>query len=111
MVEKINRKDHVKNGVLHRVKEERNILHTHNKEKDWPDCSHLAQGRPSKRRYSRNDLKKVTGIRGKRRKQLRDVLLETSRYCAVKDEALDRTLWRRRFGSNYGLVEDRLRDE
>jgi len=29
----------------------------------------------------------------------------------MKEEALDRTVWRRRFGRNYGLVEDRLRIE
>jgi len=58
MVEKISRQDHVKNGVLHRVNEARNILHTYNKKKDWLDWSHLAQGRPSKTRYSTNDNNK-----------------------------------------------------
>jgi len=40
MVEKISRKDYVKNGVLHRVNGERNILHTHNNQKD----GHISSG-------------------------------------------------------------------
>jgi hypothetical protein len=42
--------------------------------------------------------------RGRRRKQLLDVLKENRRYCKLKEEALDRTLWRTRFGSGYGPV-------
>jgi hypothetical protein len=36
----------------------------------------------------------VTWRRGKRRKQLLDDLKETKEYCKLKEEALDRNLWR-----------------
>jgi len=35
---------------------------------------------------------------GRRRKQLLDDLKKTGRYCKWKEEALDRTLWRTRYG-------------
>jgi hypothetical protein len=59
--------------VLHRVKEERNIL-------------------------------QMTGRRGRRHKQLLDDLKEKRRYWKLKEEALDRTQWRTRFGRGYGPV-------
>jgi hypothetical protein len=46
----------------------------------------------------------MRGRRGRRRKQLLDDLKEKRRYCKLKDEALDRTLWRTRFGRGYGPV-------
>jgi hypothetical protein len=46
----------------------------------------------------------VTGRRGRRRKQLLDALKENRRYWKLKEEALDRTLWRTRFGRGYGPV-------
>ena len=36
----------------------------------------------------------VTGRRGRKRKQLLDDVKETRGYCKLKDEALDRTVWR-----------------
>jgi len=42
------------------------------------------------------------GRRGRRRKQLLNNLEETRIYCKLKEEALDRTLWRTRFGGGYG---------
>jgi hypothetical protein len=47
----------------------------------------------------------VTGGRGRRRKQLRDDLRERRGYWKLKDEALDRTLWRTRSGRGYKPVE------
>ena len=44
----------------------------------------------------------VTGRRGRRRKQLLNGLKEKRGYCKLKDEALDRTLWRIRTGRCYG---------
>jgi hypothetical protein len=41
---------------------------------------------------------------GRRCKQLLDDLMETRRYRKLKEKALDRTLWRTRFGSVYGRV-------
>jgi hypothetical protein len=46
----------------------------------------------------------MTGRRGRRSKQLLDDLKEKRRYCKLKEEALDRTLWKTRFGRDYGLV-------
>jgi hypothetical protein len=41
---------------------------------------------------------------GRRRKHLLDDLKEKRRYWKLKEEALDRTLWRTRFGRGYGSV-------
>jgi hypothetical protein len=46
----------------------------------------------------------LTGRRGRRRKQLLDGLKEKKRYWKLKEEALDRTVWRTRFGRGYGPV-------
>jgi hypothetical protein len=46
----------------------------------------------------------MTGRRGRRRKQLLDDLKEKRRYWKLKEEELDRTLWRTRFGRGYGPV-------
>jgi len=46
----------------------------------------------------------VTERRRRRRKQLIDDFKQTRGYCKLKMEALDRTLWRIRFGSGYGPV-------
>jgi hypothetical protein len=46
----------------------------------------------------------MMGRRGRRRKQLLDDRKEKRRYWKLKEEALDRTLWRTRFGWGYGPV-------
>ena len=46
----------------------------------------------------------MTGRRGRRRKKLLDDLKEGRGYCHLKEEALDRTLWRARFGRGFGRV-------
>ena len=46
----------------------------------------------------------VTGRRGRRRKKLLDDLKERRGYSHLKDEALDRTMWRNRFGRGVGPV-------
>jgi hypothetical protein len=46
----------------------------------------------------------MTGRRGRRRKQLLDDLKEKRRYWKLREEALDRTMWRTRFGRGYGPV-------
>ena len=38
------------------------------------------------------------GSLGRKRKQLLDDLKKTRIYCKQKEEALDRTLWRNRYG-------------
>ena len=42
--------------------------------------------------------------RGRKCKQLLDDLKETRGYCKLKQETLDRTLWRTGFGRGYGPV-------
>jgi hypothetical protein len=46
----------------------------------------------------------MTGRWGRRRKQLLDDLKEKRQYWKLKEEALDRTLLRTRFGRDYGPV-------
>jgi hypothetical protein len=99
--------DHVRNEeVLHRVKEERNILHTIKRRKaNWigdilrRNCllKHVIEGKLEGRI-------EMMGRRGTRRKYLLDELKEKRGYWKLKDEALDRTLWRTRFGRGYGPI-------
>jgi hypothetical protein len=46
----------------------------------------------------------VTGRRGRRRKKLLDDLKKWRGYSHLKEEALDRTKWRARFGRGFGPV-------
>jgi len=46
----------------------------------------------------------VTGRRGRRRRKLPDDLKERREYSQLKEEALDRTMWRARFGRGFGPV-------
>ena len=46
----------------------------------------------------------VTGRRGRKRRKLLDGLKETRGYSQLKEEALDRTMWRARFGRGFGPV-------
>jgi hypothetical protein len=46
----------------------------------------------------------VTGRRGRRRCKLLDDLKERKGYSHLKEEALDRTMWRARFGRGFGPV-------
>jgi hypothetical protein len=107
-MEKISWTDRVRNEVLHRVKEERNIVHTilvKRRKANWighnlcRNCllKHVIEGKLEGRI-------EMTGRRGKRRKQLLDDLKEKRGYWKLKEEALDRTLWRTRFGRGYGPV-------
>jgi hypothetical protein len=46
----------------------------------------------------------VTGRRGRRRRKLPDYLKERRGYYHLKEEALDRTMWRAGFGRGFGPV-------
>ena len=46
----------------------------------------------------------VTGRRGRKRRKLLDDLKERRGYSHLKEEALDRTMWRARFGRGFGPV-------
>jgi len=46
----------------------------------------------------------VTGKQGRRCRKLLDDLKERRGYCHLKEEALDHTMWRARFGRGFGPV-------
>ena len=46
----------------------------------------------------------VTRRRGRRSKKLLDDLKDRRGYCQLKEEALDRTMWRNSFGRGFGPV-------
>ena len=46
----------------------------------------------------------MTGRRGRRRRKLLDDFKERRGYSHLKEEALDRTMWRARFGGGFGPV-------
>jgi hypothetical protein len=106
-MEKISWADHVRNGdVLLRVKEQRNILHEIRKRKaNWighilrRNC--LLQGVIEGKTQERRE---VTGRQERRRRKLLDYLKERRGYFHLKEEALDRTMWRAHFGRGFGPV-------
>jgi hypothetical protein len=106
-MEKISWTDHVKNEeVLLRVKEQRNILHEISKRKsNW--IVHILRRNCLLRQVIEGKIKggiEVTGRRGRRRRKLPDDLKERRGYSPLKEEALDRTMWRARFGRGSGPV-------
>ena len=82
-MEKISWIDHVRNEeVLLRVNEQRNILREIRKRKsNW-----------------------IGHILRRRRKKVMDDLKDRRGYSHLKEEALDRTVWRNRFGRGFGPV-------
>jgi hypothetical protein len=46
----------------------------------------------------------MTGRRGRRRRKLLDDLKEKGGYSHLKEEALNRKMWRARFGRGFGPV-------
>jgi hypothetical protein len=110
-MEKISWTDRVRNEeVLHRVKEERNILRTIKRRKaNW--IGHILRRNCLLKHVIEGTLEgriEITERRGRRRKQLLDYLKEKRRYCKLKEEALDRTLWRIRFGRGYGQTRQTI---
>jgi hypothetical protein len=55
-----------------------------------------------KERYKEG--KKVTGRKGRRHMHLLEYLTEMGRHWKLREEALDHTRWRTRFGRGYGPV-------
>ena len=53
----------------------------------------------------------VTRRRGRMRKKLLDDLKDRRGYCQLKEEALDRTMWRNRFGRGFGPVVWQITDD
>ena len=99
--------EHVRNEeVLLRVKEQRNILHEISKRKaNW--IHHILGRNCLLQRVIEGKIKggiEVAGIRGRGRRKLLDDLKERRGYSHLKEKALDRTMWRARFGRGFGPV-------
>ena len=106
-MEKISWTDHVKSEeVLLRVNEQGNILHEIRKRKaNW--IGHILCRNCLLQQVIEGKIKgqiEVTRRRGRRLKKLLDDLKDRRGYCQLKEEALDRTMWRNRFGRGFGPV-------
>ena len=103
---KISWTDHVRNEVLLRVKEQRNILYEIRKRKaNW--IGHILSRNCLLQRVIEGKIKggiEVTGRLGRERRKLLYDLKERRGYSHLKEEALDRTMWRARFGRGFGPV-------
>jgi hypothetical protein len=100
-MEKISWTDHERNEeVLLRGKKQRHILHDLLKRKaKW--IGHISRRNCLLQRVIKRKIKgriEVKGKRGRRRRKLLDDLKKRRGYSHVKEEALDRTMWRARFG-------------
>ena len=103
-MEQVSWTDHVRNEeVLLRVKEQRTILHEIRKRKaNW--IGHILRRNCLLQRVTEGKIKvgiEVTGRQGRRRRKLLDDLKESRGYSHLKEEALDRTMWRARFGRGF----------
>jgi hypothetical protein len=96
----------LRNEVLLRVKEQRNILHEISRWKaNW--IGHILRRNFLLRQVIEGKIKggiEVTGRRERRRRKLVDDLKEGRRYSNLKEEPLDRSMWRARFGRGFGPV-------
>ena len=106
-MEKISWTDHVRNEVvLLRVKEQRNILHEIRKRKaKW--IGHILRRNCLLQRVTEGKIQvgiEVTGRQGRRRMKLLDGLKERRGYSHLKEDALDRPMWRARFWRGFGPV-------
>ena len=106
-MEKISWIDHVRNEkVLLRVIEQRNTLREVRKRKaNW--IGHILRRNCLLKRVIEGKIKgemDVTRRQGRRHKKLLDDLKDRRGYTHLKEEALDRTMWRNRFGRGFGPV-------
>ena len=88
---------YINEEVLLRVNEQRNILHEIRKRKaNW--ICHTLRRNCLLKQVIEGKVKgqmKVTRRRGRRRKKLLDDRKDRRGYCHLKEETLDRTIWRR----------------
>ena len=90
--------------MLLRVNEQRNILHEITKRKaNW--IGHILR-RNCLIQAIEGKIKGQIEVtrRGRKRKKLLDDLKDRRGYCQLKEDALDRTMWRNRFGRGFGPV-------
>jgi hypothetical protein len=106
-MEKIIWTDHLRNeDVILRVKDQRNILHEIRKGKaNW--IGHILRRNCLLQRVIEGKIKGGDRSDRKTRKKVRkllDDLKERRRYSHLKEESLDRTAWKARFGRVFGPV-------
>ena len=99
--------DHViKEEVLLRVNEHRNILLEIRKRKaNW--IGHILRRNCLLKQVMEGKIKgemEVVRRRGRKRNKLLDDLKDRRGYSHLKEEALDCTMWRNRFGGGFGPV-------
>jgi hypothetical protein len=92
--------------ALLRVKQQWNILHERCKwNANW--IGHILRRNYLLQRVTEGKIRErieMTGRQGRRRRKLLDDLKERRGYSHLKEEALDRTIWRARFGRGFGPV-------
>ena len=92
--------------MLLRVNEQRNALHEIRKRKaNW--IVHILHRNCLLKQVIEGNMKEemeVARRRGRRRKKLLDDLKDRRGYSHLKEEALDRTMLRHRFGGGFGPV-------
>ena len=106
-MEKISWTDHVRNEeVLLRVNEQSNILHEIRKRKaNW--IGHILRRNCLLKQVIEGKINgemEVIRRRGRRRRKLLDDLKYRRGYSHLKEEALDRTMWRNGFRGGFGPV-------
>ena len=106
-MEKISWTDHVRNEeVLLGVNEQRIILHEIRKRKaNW--IGRILRRNCLLKQVIKANIKEemeVTRRQGRRRKKLLDDLKDRRGYSHLKEEALDRTMWRNIFRGSSGPV-------
>jgi hypothetical protein len=89
---------------IHFIYQKTNILHEILKRKaNW--IGHILRRNCLLKQVIEEKIKgemEVTRRRGRRRKKLLDDLKDRRGYSHLKQEALDRTMWRNRFGRGFG---------
>ena len=113
-MEKISWTDHVRNEeVLLRINKQRNILHEIRKRKaNW--IGHILRRNCLLQQVIEGKINghiEVTRRWGRRRKKLLDDLKDRRGYWILKEEALDCTMWRNRFGRGFGPVVWQITDD
>ena len=112
-MEKTSWTDHVRNEeILHKVKEERNTLHTINRRKVNWTCHILCRNCLLKHVIEGNTGEiGVMGRWNRRCKQVLNNLKEIRRNWKFKEGVFDRTLWRACFVRGFGLVARQITHE
>jgi hypothetical protein len=89
----------VRNEVLFRVNEQRNILYETRKRKgNWID--HILRRNCLLKQVIEGKIKEEMKVTRRRRRKKRD----RRGYSHLKEETVDRTMWRNRFGRGFGPV-------